>query len=342
MKITVLCGGTSNERDVSISSGTGIAAALRKKGHAVALVDLFTGVKELPADINQLFLTGETNDASTVAERAPDVRKLKAARRRGELIGPHVLDLCRAADVTFLALHGEEGENGKLQGLLDIYRIRYTGSSCLGSAIAMNKGVSKTLLKAAGVPVPEGLVLRAGETTRPAFGFPCVVKPCSGGSSVGTAVGVTEENYEAALAEAFCYEDRVLVEPYIRGREITVGVLDGKAMPSIEIIPKSGFYDYKNKYQSGFTTELCPAPLTPEQNERAARLAELAFAALQMKAYGRVDFIMDESGEFYCLEANTLPGMTPTSLVPQMGAAMGMDFGALCEKLIEVSMRKYQ
>jgi D-alanine-D-alanine ligase len=174
-------------------------------------------------------------------------------------------------------------------------------------------------------------------------GFPCVVKPCSGGSSVGTSVVQTEAEYAEALELAFRYESDVLVETYIRGRELTVGVMDGKAMPVIEIIPKQGFYDYKNKYQAGATEEICPAQIGPAATERVQRLAERVFSALMLDAYCRCDFLWDTAtDEFYCLEANTLPGMTPTSLIPQMAAAQGMSYGALCEKIIEVSMKKYR
>ena len=258
-------------------------------------------------------------------------------------IGPNVLELCRRAEIVFLALHGEEGENGKLQALFDLYDIRYTGSGYLGSAVAMNKSLTKTVLRQAGVPVPGGLTIRRGEEPYPDPGFPCVVKPCSGGSSVGTTIARNKKDYAAALALAFRYEDSVLAEPFISGRELTVGVLDGKAMPVIEIIPKSGFYDYKNKYQPGLTVELCPAPLTEAETALLQRTAEAVYRALGLEAYGRCDFILDgASGQCVCLEANTLPGMTPTSLVPQMGAAMGMDYGELCEALLDSSLKKYE
>lgn len=339
MKIAVLCGGLSNERDVSISSGTGIARALRGAGHEVALVDLFLGYTD---DIDDAFTTGERDGAFSVAEAAPDLAAVRAMRPGGERIGPNVLELCRRADVVFLALHGEEGENGKLQALLDMYGVRYTGSGYLGSALAMNKRLAKILLREAGVPVPEGITVRKGEEPYADPGFPCVVKPCSGGSSVGTTIVHSAAEYAAALELAFRYEDSVVAERFIAGRELTVGVLDGMAMPVIEIIPKNGFYDYKNKYQPGMTTELCPAPITAEETDRVQRLAERAYRALGLEAYGRADFIMDADGVCWCLEANTLPGMTPTSLIPQMAAAEGMDLASLCLEIIRVSLRKYE
>mgnify|MGYP002860902292 CR=1 FL=1 len=338
MKIAVLCGGLSNERDVSISSGTGIARALRGRGHKVALVDLFLGSD---GPIEALF-TNESPADFSVSESFPDLDAVRAMRPGQGLIGPQVLEICRAADIVFLALHGEEGENGKLQALFDIHGIRYTGSGYLGSALAMDKSLTKTLLEQAGIPVPGGVTVHKGVEPYADPGFPCVVKPCSGGSSVGTTIVRGPEEYAAALDLAFRYEDGVIAEGFISGRELTVGVLDGAAMPVIEIIPKDGFYDYKNKYQPGLTLELCPAPLTEHETENVQRLAEAVYRVLRLEAYGRVDFILDADGVCWCLEANTLPGMTPTSLIPQMGAAMGLDYGELCERLITASLKKYE
>ena len=236
---------------------------------------------------------------------------------------------------------GEDGENGKVQATFDMHGIKYTGSGYLGSAIAMNKEITKIMLRNSGIPVPEGIVLEKGGELKN-VGFPCVVKPCSGGSSVGTSMVANEEEYAAALELAFKYEDHVLVERFIKGRELTVGVMGGKAMPVIEIIPKTGWYDYKNKYQAGLTEEICPAPISEKDTDRVQRLAERVSAALMVDVYCRADFLMDNaSGEIYCLEANTLPGMTPTSLIPQMGREEGLDFGEVCEKIIKLSMEKY-
>mgnify|MGYP002624424314 CR=1 FL=1 len=339
MRVVVLCGGLSNERDVSISSGTGIARALREKGHMVALIDLFLGCEGVP---EAAFTDGATDDFS-VAEAAPDLAAVRDMRPGQGLIGPGVLEICALADIVFLALHGDEGENGKLQAMFDICGIRYTGSGYIGSALAMDKGLTKTVLaRETDVPVPGGILVSRGQDAYDTPGFPCVVKPCSGGSSVGTTIVQTPADYAEALELAFRYEDSVVVERYISGRELTVGVLDGKAMPVIEIIPKEGFYDYKNKYQPGMTLELCPAPLTEAETAEIQRLSEEVYHALRLEAYGRVDFIMDEDGVFWCLEANTLPGMTPTSLIPQMGAAMGLDYGELCQRLIAASLKKYE
>ena len=342
MKIAVVCGGLSNERDVSITSGSCVARALREKGHKVVLLDLYYGYSGKYMDPAELFEREQEDLRYSVREETPDIEKM-IVDGDGSRIGKNVIEICRAADISFLALHGEDGENGKVQATFDMFGIRYTGSGYLGSALAMNKELSKVLFRHSGIPTPAGIVLEKGAESYEDVGFPCVVKPCSGGSSVGTSIVYRRDEYDAALEFAFRFEARVLVERYVKGRELTVGVMDGRAMPVIEIIPKSGWYDYKNKYQAGLTEELCPAPLSPEDTDRVQRLAERVAEALMIDVYCRADFLMDESdGQLYCLEANTLPGMTPTSLVPQMGAAQGMDFGEVCEKIIAVSMEKYK
>lgn len=342
MKIAVVCGGLSNERDVSITSGSCVARALREKGHKVVLLDLYYGYSGEYNDPAELFEREQEDLRYSVSEETPDIDKI-IAEGDGSRIGKNVIEICKAADVSFLALHGEDGENGKVQATFDMFGIKYTGSGYLGSAIAMNKELSKIMFRHNGIPTPAGIVLEKGAESYDDVGFPCVVKPYSGGSSVGTSIVHSRDEYDAALEFAFRYESRVLVEKYVKGRELTVGVMDGIAMPVIEIIPKSGWYDYKNKYQAGLTEELCPAPLSAEDTDRVQRLAERVADALMIDVYFRADFLLDESdGQLYCLEANTLPGMTPTSLVPQMGAAQGMDYGEVCEKIIAVSMEKYK
>ncbi|MCI6973814.1 MAG: D-alanine--D-alanine ligase [Clostridia bacterium] len=341
MKIVVLCGGLSNERDVSITSGSCVARSLRERGHSVVLLDMFLGYGGDCSDPTKLFDEQQQDLRYSVGEETPDIASLIASGD-GSRLGKNVISICRAADIVFLALHGEDGEDGKIQATLDMYGVKYTGSGYLGSALAMNKELSKTLFNAAGIPTAPAITLRKGEGIQASPWIPCVVKPCSGGSSVGTSIVRTQEEFSAALEFAFKYEDDVLVEKYIKGRELTVGVMDGKAMPSIEIVLKNGWYDYKNKYQAGFAEEICPAPISAEDEERLGRLAERVSKALMVDVYCRADFIMDDDdGEIYCLEANTLPGMTPTSLVPQMAAEQGMSYGELCEKIITLSMRKY-
>ena len=340
MKIVVLCGGLSNERDVSITSGSCVARSLRERGHSVVLLDMFLGYGGDCSDPTKLFDEQQQDLRYSVGEETPDIASLIASGD-GSRLGKNVISICRAADIVFLALHGEDGEDGKIQATLDMYGVKYTGSGYLGSALAMNKELSKTLFNAAGIPTAPAITLRKGEGIQASPWIPCVVKPCSGGSSVGTSIVRTQEEFSAALEFAFKYEDDVLVEKYIKGRELTVGVMDGKAMPSIEIVLKNGWYDYKNKYQAGFAEEICPAPISAEDEERLGRLAERVSKALMVDVYCRAGFIMDDDdGDIYCLEANKLHGMTPTSLVPQITAQQGMSYAELCEKIITLALRK--
>lgn len=362
MNIVVLAGGISTEREISIVSGTMVCKALREKGHRAILVDVYCGDSritlprhfETPGGSSDagargsalkdtLFPNTYDADAAAAYMRSFDGRIAEMKRTRREFFGPNVLALCETAEVVFMALHGEDGEGGKVQAAFDLLGICYTGSGALGSAVAMDKGLSRKLFDADGIPTAKGFALRRDEERMPAegngIGLPCVVKPCCGGSSVGVEIARTEEEYEKALEAAFGYEEEVIVEQYIEGREFSVGVVEGKAYPVIEIAPLVGFYDYRNKYQAGSTVETCPARLDAEKTAQMQRYAELAYRALKLECYARMDFMMAKDGSLYCLEANTLPGMTPTSLLPQEAAAFGMSFSELCEQLIEVSLR---
>ncbi|SHI21980.1 D-alanine-D-alanine ligase [Sporobacter termitidis DSM 10068] len=343
MNIIVLCGGLSAERDVSITSGTMVTSALRRRGHKAVLVDLYFGYPQHYDDPKGIFDTVYDDGIAAVAETAPDLEVVKASRKQfnDSRMGDNILEICRAADIVFMALHGEDGEDGKVQATFDMAGIKYTGSGHLSSAVAMNKEVAKKLFEVGGVKTPRGITVKKQDRDYENVGFPCVVKPRSRGSSVGVSVVKTPEEYGAALELAFKYEDDVIVEQYIKGRECDVGVLAGKAFPVIEICPKSGFYDYKNKYQSGLTDEYCPADLPAEVTEKLQRTAERVYEVLMFDVYGRMDFIVDETGEVWCLEGNTLPGLTPTSLLPQEAAADGMSYDDLCEAIIAHSLKKY-
>ncbi len=345
MKIAVLAGGMSPERNVSLTSGSLIAAALRRRGHTVCLVDVYVGLSQVPTDLSSLFTL--QNDATfSVDEQIPDLDCLMQENGgREELVGPHIINLCREADVTFLALHGAMGENGQLQALLDIYNIAYTGSGYLGSAMAMDKDIAKTILSSVGIRVPRGVRFAKAEVPDPErilceVGLPAVVKPASSGSSVGVSIVNTKEELIVALDAANTFEDDILVEECIIGRELTCGILEGRVLPPVEIIPKNGFYDYKNKYQVGATTELCPAPLSDEETKAVQDATAKGFDALRLSSYARFDFILTKNGDAVCLEANTLPGMTPTSLLPQEAAAVGMDYDTLCEVIALSALKK--
>ncbi len=342
MKIVVLAGGISTERDVSLSSGTGIYRALKEKGHQAILIDVFLGYegdnskdlfaldRDWAADMKGI--SAEVSDISQIIALRPDYKK--------NFFGPNVIALCQQADVVFMALHGAEGENGKIQAYFDLMGIRYTGTDHISSAIAMDKAISKELFRQNGIPTPAGIHLKKGEADPKTVPFPLVVKCCNGGSSVGTYIVEKEDEYEAAKEASFRYDEEIVIEQYIKGREFSVGVVDGKALPIIEIAPISGFYDYKNKYQAGSTIETCPAELSGQLTRQMQQYAEAVFKALRLKNYARMDFMMRENGEMFCLEANTLPGMTPTSLIPQEAQAIGIPYGDLCEWLIEISLRE--
>ena len=330
MKIVVLAGGTSTERSVSITSGTMVCKALREKNHQAVLVDVFCGI-DVKGNLEDVFAE-EAYDIDKAAEymHSFDAGLNEMIESRRRFFGPNVLELCEAADVVFLALHGANGEDGKVQATFDLLGIPYTGTGYLSSALAMDKSITKQFFRAHNVLSSFGLEL------------PVVVKPCCGGSSVGVYIAHTNEEYWQAMKDAFSYEPEVVVEEYIEGREFSVGVVDGKAYPIIEIAPIEGFYDYTNKYKAGATVDTCPAVLTEEQTKEMQKHAEDGAAALGIENYCRLDFMMRKDGRMYCLEANTLPGMTPTSLLPQEAKVTGVDFNQLCEKLIESSMRKYK
>lgn len=350
MKIVVLAGGLSTERDVSFKTGEMVTKALRENGHQVILLDVFMGYSDKEEDLTGIFDRAEAVSVKVAAipETAPDLEKVKAQRKdqSDNFFGPNVIELCRMADIVFMALHGENGENGKIQAAFDLFGIRYTGTGYLGSALAMNKGMAKQLFLENGIPTPRGTSLKRGEDAAKieacGIHFPCVVKPCSGGSSIGVSIVHDKAEYKRALMEAFRWENELVIEEYVKGREFSVGVIDFQALPIIEIAPVEGFYDYKNKYKAGSTVETCPAELSEQITKEMQGYAEKVAEVLGLNTYSRTDFLLDAEDHIFCLEANTLPGMTPTSLLPQEAKVTGVDFNQLCEKLIESSMRKYK
>lgn len=350
MNIVVLAGGLSTERDVSLKTGETVAKALRENGHQVILLDVFMGYGEKEENLAGIFERGEEVSVrvSGIAETAPDLAKVRAMRKdqSDNFFGPNVIALCQMADVVFLALHGENGEDGRIQAAFDLFGIRYTGSDYLGSALAMDKGLAKQIFRMNGIPTPNGISLKRGEDAKSVaelgLTLPCVVKPCRGGSSIGVSIVHTEDAFATALAEAFRLEDELIVEEFIEGREFSVGVIDGEPLPVIEIAPVEGFYDYKNKYKAGSAVETCPAELSPALTEEMQQYARRVAQVLGLDTYSRSDFLLGRDNRIYCLEVNTLPGMTPTSLLPQEALVVGMDFHQLCEKLIALSLRRYE
>jgi D-alanine-D-alanine ligase len=326
MNVAVVLGGTNEERNVSLATGREVVAALRERGHAVVAVDPAHGA--IPVEEESRMLGG------AVGADPPGLADL--ARLGGSAVGAALAELpaIRRADVVFLALHGEGGEDGTVQALLDVAGVPYTGSGRLGSAVAFDKRISKELLVHAGVPTPDWTVHgEPPEGILERLGLPLVVKPASGGSTVGLTVVRRPGELEEALALASRYDDDVLCERFVPGRELTVAVLEGEALPVVEIIPSHDIYDYECKYTPGMSRYEVPAALDPEETERIQGLALRAYGALRQDSYSRIDFRRTEDGELSCLEANSLPGLTSTSLVPKAAAAAGLAFADLCERI---------
>ena len=342
MKVVVLAGGTSTERDVSLSTGTMIYKALKSKGHQVVLLDVYMGYVGKVTNVFEIDKDWAANTGA-IQENNPDIEQIKASRKGNSksFFGPGVIDICSKADIVFIALHGENGEDGKVQAAFDLMGIKYTGTDYTSSALAMDKAISKEIFSVYKIPTPAGIHIKKGETYSWDI-YPCVVKVCRGGSSVGVYISNSSNEMEASLTNAFSYGDEVIIEQYIKGREFSVGVIDGTALPIIEIAPLVSFYDYKNKYQAGSTVETCPADLNNDVTVTMQKIAEDVFKALRIKTYARMDFILNDKNEIFCLEANTLPGMTPMSLLPQEAQEIGMDFVTLCERIIEISLNKYK
>lgn len=346
MKIIVLAGGLSTERDVSLTSSAGICRTLLEKGHDAFLLDVFMGLPYDADKLEEVFtLPGHGLDiVKNIGTEEPDLAAVKASRpdQSDCFLGPNVIELCRMADITFLGLHGGEGENGKLQATFDLLGIKYTGPNSLGCAIAMHKGVTKQVFMESGVPTPNGVCIHKNKNKKDleslGLSLPVVVKPCSGGSSIGVYIVHTEEEYCSALEKSFRYEDELVIEEYIKGREFACGIIDDKALPPIEIIPKTGFFDYANKYQDGATEEVCPANISEELTGKMMDYTVRAFHALKLDVYSRADFLLDDTGNLYCLEMNTLPGMTAASLLPKEARAIGIEYGDLCELIIQKSL----
>ena len=341
MKIVVLAGGLSPERNVSLSSGCKVCAALRERGHQAALVDMYLGTAGDPA---ALFDAPIPEELTRIGRQAPDLAAVQAARADGGAgqFGPGVLELCHMADMVFLGLHGACGEDGRVQAAFDLLNIPYTGAGHLGSAIAMDKDLTKRVVAPLGVQTPRWELIRYTAEDIPALTarleLPCVVKPVASGSSIGVSIVREREELPAALEDGLSCGGVCVIEQYIAGREIQVGILEDRALPSIEIVPREGFYDYENKYQPGAAEEFCPAPIPAEWEERLGEAALTVFHALGLSVYSRADFIVTEDGTPWFLEINTLPGMTPTSLLPQEAAAVGIGYGELCERIINASL----
>ena len=343
MKIAVLCGGLSPERNVSISSGTKIAGALQESGHQVVLLDMFFGLEDYTGDIAHVFDDPPALGGTRIDESAPDLEAVRAQRKlqSPSLFGEHVLEVCAMADIVFLALHGSCGEDGRIQATLDLLGVPYTGSGYLGSGMAMDKSVTKRIMDAAGVPTAPWHDVRYTREDIPRLArelpVPCAVKIINGGSSIGVELPDTKEQLEKALRGLLRYGGHVVVEKKIKGREIQIAVLGDTYLPAVEIIPRGAYFDYVSKYQKDGAEEICPAPITEETWRQIGEMALTLHRGLGLSVYSRSDFILDEDGNAWCLEVNTLPGMTPNSFVPKEAAAVGMSYNQLCEEIVRLS-----
>jgi len=331
-------GGTSSERDVSLASGLRIAEALRTRGHDVAAVDTAKGA--LSQDDEQRMIAG----GGVVKQLPPTPEEL--AQMNAESVAETAARLPRRGDcdVAFLALHGGRGEDGTIQALLDLAGVPYTGSGHMASALAMDKDLSKHLMRAHDVTTADWLMandpqsLPDVEHVVSTLGLPLIVKPSKQGSTVGLSIVKERAQLLPAIREAFKHDDEVMLEQFIAGRELTVSILGHRALPVGEIISKKEIYDYEAKYTPGMAEEIFPAALSETEATAVQEQAQRTFAALKLSGCARIDFRMTTEGQFYCLEANTLPGMTATSLVPQAAAAAGISFPELCERIAQLAI----
>lgn len=339
IKVAVLLGGTSPERDVSIISGKYVTQGLREAGYIVKPIDPALGVNQ-PENEDELFI-------NAIRETPPSEEELSKFSNKNviECINSHLLD---DVDVVFIILHGKWGEDGTVQALLDLRGKKYTGSGVLASAIGIDKNMSKIVFKHHGVQTPDWFTIRKDridikkirEKIEKTFSYPCVVKPNDQGSTVGLSIVNCPEELEPALEIAFKYSNLVLVEDFIEGKELTVGILGNMALPVIEIIPKGGIYDYYHKYTKGATEYVVPAEIPNSWTQKLQEQALMAFESIGCKGFARVDFRVKDNGEIYCLEINTIPGMTGTSLVPKAAKSAGIEFPELVDRIVKLALEE--
>ena len=319
MKIVVLCGGLSTERNISFLSGTKVCRALRKRGHQAVLVDLFMGLEDVEGEPAELFKKLPPLKDLTFDGSAPDLKAVRKARKwkSPSLFGKGVLEICREADIVFVALHGMNGEDGRVQATFDMLGIPYTGSGYLGAAIAMDKMLTKEMVKDKGVRTPAWKTFNAGAITSEEdivksaqeiaakIEAPCVIKTPTGGSSVGVYIVTNQDAVRPAVEKCLGFGPDILVEQMIEGREFTCAVLQDRALPSVEIVPKVDFYNYENKYKAGATEEICPGRCTPEVEKQMGDMALKVHNTLGLRTYSRSDFIVDKYDNAWFLCAHT-------------------------------------
>lgn len=298
-RVAILMGGISKEREISLKTGGAIGAALKRLGYDVADID--------------------------VGEGAKLVAQLTKAK----------------ADVALIALHGKFGEDGCIQGLLEMMRMPYTGGGVLASAVGMDKIICKRIARELGIPCAPEILFESNHTSAEQFvadfdmEFPVIVKPSREGSTINMSIVHRKDELLMAMRMALESDDKVIVEKYIKGKEVTVGLINGEALPTLEIAPKSGFYDYKSKYTKGMTEYIVPARIGEEVSERLMRWSEIICKAIECEGTARADYMVSQDDEVYFLEVNTIPGMTELSLVPKAAAHIGIGFDELCERLLD-------
>lgn len=327
MKIVLLAGGSSPEREISLRSGKAIYKALIELGHNVKLVDPALG-KNQPKNEKEFF-NPELNKENISTQKYLDAFQLEAFND---------------TDLVFIALHGKWGEDGTVQSILDLMNLKYTGSGVLASSIGIDKNISKVIVKHFGVITPQWKLVSKKDKQNllnivEEVGLPCIFKPNDQGSTIGFSLINNLSEVKAAFEEALKYSDYVLIEKYIKGRELTVSILGDEALPIVEVKPKHQLYDYECKYTKGMTQYICPAELNLEVTKKIQEYALIAFRACKCEIFGRVDFILDEDNIPYFLEINTIPGMTDLSLVPMAAKAVGISFNELVSKIIELSLK---
>ncbi len=328
----VLTGGSTPERDVALAGAAQVVRALRESGHSVCVVDTVEGPLSEEQEARLL--------VPAVGKTPPSLEELELLKERE--LGPTLVELpeIKEADLVFLVLHGLAGEGGEIQALLELAGVVYTGSGPLGSALAMDKDVAKRICRYAGIPTPDWLMWPASRQAIESLGYPLVVKPSKTGSTVGTSVVRSYREVGPAVAEALRYDDEVLLEAFLPGRELTVGVLGDRALAVGEIVPPGEIFDYQAKYTPGVTREIFPAALPEDLAQAVKRLALAAHRALKLRDFSRIDFRLDSEGRPCFLEANTLPGLTATSLLPQSAAAAGIGFAELCETICRLALNR--
>ncbi len=343
MDIVVITGGISTEREVSLSTGNRVCRTLNENGHRAILID---PAFDYDVTLEKEVMFSECSDISvvTISDKPTDMAFLNNLKSRGEYFGKNVLEICKLADIVFIALHGENGENGKLQACFDLHNIKYTGSDYLSCTLSMNKTVSRSIFKMNNINITKGYSFNSEDKKlfkSSKIGYPCVIKVASGGSSIGVSIVNDDDEFALAVENDLALDSEFVVEQFIKGREFAVGMLGGEALPVIEIATDTGFYDYKSKYQQGMAKETCPADISDELSKKMQDMAIRASKALGSRVYSRFDFLVDESENIYCLENNSLPGMTPISLLPQEAMAVGLSYYDLVYKIIELSLKKY-